>query len=100
MFECDRIHDHYIIIEIATRGNYHDQITHVFQALTAIVGVKENRSCRLIFVRLWRVSEIEYRPVTLVMRPIERILNIYMGPQLQYSPKVGSAPRKPQLPLW
>ena len=39
-----------------------------------------------------------YRLVTLVMRPIERILKIYVGPQLQYSPKIGSAPRKPQLP--
>ena len=29
------------------------------------------------------------------MRPIKRILNIYVGPQLQYSPKVGRAPRKP-----
>ena len=76
-------------------ANCHDQITDVFQALTAIVGVQENRSCRLIFVRLWQVSMIEYRPVTLVIRPIKKILNIYVGPQLEYSPKVGSAPRKP-----
>ena len=31
------------------------------------------------------------------MRPIKMIVNIYVGPQLQYYPKAGSAPRKPQL---
>ena len=29
------------------------------------------------------------------MRPIKWILNICVGPQVQSSPKVGSAPRKP-----
>ena len=52
----------------------------------------------MIFVWLWQVCMMEYRPVTLVMRPIKRILKIYVGPQLQYAPKVGSAPRKPPLP--
>ena len=38
---------------------------------------------------------MEYRPVALAMWLIKRIINIYVGLQLQYSKKVGSAPRKP-----
>ena len=41
-------------------------------------------------------SMMEYRPVTLAMWLIKRIIKIYVGPQLQYSQKVGSAQGRPQ----